>query len=63
MIRINDWDVVHIDEGRGWVRRHRYSNVEMPVSPPPPPNYSIVLPDNAAPFVTASGFLAREVQL
>lgn len=60
MVRINDWDVVQLDEERGWVRHHRCSNVGMLASPPPPPNYSIVLPDNTAPFVTASGFLARD---
>ncbi|CAM1502363.1 Fc.00g043470.m01.CDS01 [Cosmosporella sp. VM-42] len=40
MVKINAWDVVHLDEERGWVRRHRYSSIEVPTSPPPPPQYT-----------------------
>jgi hypothetical protein len=47
MIKINDWAVVCLDEERGWVRRHRYSNVEQPTSPPPP--------GNAAAFAAGAG--------
>lgn len=48
MVKINDWDVVYLDEQRGWVRRHPYSNVEMPTSPPLPLDYSTRFPGNAA---------------
>ncbi|KAI5864217.1 hypothetical protein GGS23DRAFT_563385 [Durotheca rogersii] len=55
MVKINDWDVVYLDEERGWVRRHQYSNVEEPVSPPPPPEYRTPSPGNAAAFAAGAG--------
>lgn len=48
MVKINDWDVVYLDEERGWVRRHPCSNVEMPTSPLPPLDYSTRFPGKAA---------------
>ncbi|RSL55547.1 hypothetical protein CEP54_009280 [Fusarium duplospermum] len=37
MANINDWNMVNLGQGRGWVRRHLYSGVEKPTGPPPPP--------------------------
>lgn len=34
---------------RGWVRRHRYSNVEQPVDLPPPPTAFDISPNNNNP--------------
>ncbi|KAJ4323205.1 hypothetical protein N0V84_004468 [Fusarium piperis] len=36
MVNVSDWDIVHLGRGRGWVRRHLYSGIEKPTSPPPP---------------------------
>lgn len=57
MVKINDWDIVYLDEERGWVRRHRYSNVEEPTSQPPPPAPS---PNNAAAFAAGVGLDAND---
>jgi hypothetical protein len=37
IVRICEWDILHLDEERGWVRRHRYSGLEEPADAPPPP--------------------------
>ncbi|KAF5127136.1 hypothetical protein E5D57_008064 [Metarhizium anisopliae] len=34
MVKINAWDTVYIDAEHGWVRRHRYSGVDLPTNPP-----------------------------
>ncbi|KAI8633148.1 hypothetical protein F5Y19DRAFT_471407 [Xylariaceae sp. FL1651] len=54
MIKINEWDVIYLDEERGWVRRHQYSNIEEPTSPPPP-DYRTPSPGNAAAFAAGAG--------
>lgn len=38
IVGIDEWDVVFLDDERGWVRRHRYSSHETPTPPPPPPS-------------------------
>ncbi|KAG6040297.1 hypothetical protein E4U41_000982 [Claviceps citrina] len=48
MVKLNEWDTVFLDEGRGWVRRHRYSNFEVPRSAPSPPAYETPSPGNQA---------------
>ncbi|KAF2969475.1 hypothetical protein GQX73_g4135 [Xylaria multiplex] len=58
IIRINEWEICYLDEERGWVRRHRYSNFEEPVDPPPPPAYQIPSPGNAAVFEAQVGINA-----
>ncbi|KAI0116471.1 hypothetical protein GGR51DRAFT_574775 [Nemania sp. FL0031] len=57
MVRINKWDVCFLDEERGWVRRHGYSNLEEPVEPPSPPAYHTPSPGNAA--ANAAAFAAH----
>ncbi|RMJ14644.1 hypothetical protein CDV36_005684 [Fusarium kuroshium] len=34
MANINDWNVVNLGQGRGWVCQHLYSGVEKPTPPP-----------------------------
>ncbi|KAG5979180.1 hypothetical protein E4U55_005471 [Claviceps digitariae] len=48
MVRIDEWDYVFMDDDRGWVRRHRYSNFEQRT--PPPPSYTSPSPGNTAVF-------------
>lgn len=48
MTRINDWELSKRDDGRGWVRRHKYSNFEEPADPPPLPVYQFPSPGNVA---------------
>ncbi len=45
MVKINEWAIVHLGEGRGWARRHRYSNLEVSTDSPAP---SVPLPGNHA---------------
>jgi hypothetical protein len=35
MVGIDEWEVRYLNDEHGWVRRHRYSDVEQPVDPPP----------------------------
>lgn len=64
MVRINSWEVTYLDDERGWVGRHQYSNVEEPRSPPPPPDYRTPSPGddagNLAAFEAAIGIHADE---
>ncbi|KAG6006877.1 hypothetical protein E4U21_006596 [Claviceps maximensis] len=48
IVEVNEWDIVSLDENRGWIRRHRYSNFEEHVSTPPPPSYRSPSPFNLA---------------
>ncbi|KAI1119728.1 hypothetical protein F5Y10DRAFT_273789 [Nemania abortiva] len=57
IVRINEWEVRYLDEERGWVRRHKYSNFEEPVDPPSPPVYRSPSPGNAA--ANAAAFAAQ----
>lgn len=57
IIRINEWEVRYLDDERGWVRRHRYSNFEEPADPPPPPVYRSPSPGNVA--ANAAAFAAQ----
>lgn len=50
MVGIGEWEVHYLDDGRGWVRRHRYSNAEQPVDLPPPPTAFDISPNNNPPF-------------
>lgn len=59
VVRINAWEVLHADEERGWVRRHRYSKVEEP-DPSPPPIYNTPSPTNVAALEAAVGLHANE---
>lgn len=58
MVKIDDWDFVYLDAERGWSRRHRYSNLELPTDPPPPPEYRPPSPGNPAGFQAAVGLHA-----
>ena len=60
IVGIGDWDVVYFDKEQAWVRRHRYSNFEVPTGPPPPPAYQAFSPGNSAAFVPAVGLRADE---
>lgn len=60
VVKINAWDTLYLDEERGWVRRHQYSNVEEPTSPPPPPEYMTPSPGNPAAFAAAVGLHAND---
>ncbi|KAJ2977149.1 hypothetical protein NQ176_g4538 [Zarea fungicola] len=55
VLKINAWVRLYLDEERGWVRRHQYSRVEEPTSPPPPPEYMTPSPGNPAAFAAAVG--------
>lgn len=55
MVGIGEWEVRYVDEERGWVRRHRYSDIEQPADPPPPPVYQTPSPGNRAVFTAAVG--------
>ncbi|KIH91490.1 hypothetical protein SPBR_01804 [Sporothrix brasiliensis 5110] len=55
IVPINAWDIVWLDEDRGWIRRHRYSAVEEPTDAPPPPPYETPEVDNAAVFAAQVG--------
>lgn len=59
MVPINKWEVKYYDDGRGWVRRHKYSGYEEPTKAPSPPPYETPAPDdvagNAALFMAAVG--------
>ncbi len=55
MADIGEWELRCTDDERGWVRRHRYSNVEQPADPPPPPAYQTPSPGNPAAFAAAVG--------
>jgi hypothetical protein len=61
MVGIGDWDVIYLDEERGWVRRHRYSHFEVPTDPPLPPAYQTPSPSNPAAFAAAVGLHANEL--
>ncbi|KAK0738491.1 hypothetical protein B0T18DRAFT_247810 [Schizothecium vesticola] len=37
MVGIDEWEVRYLNDEHGWVRRHRCSDVEQPVDPPPYP--------------------------
>lgn len=56
VVGIGEWERRYLDEERGWVRRHRYSNVEEPTDPPSPPAYRTPSPGNRAAFEAAVGF-------
>ncbi|KAI0004790.1 hypothetical protein F4779DRAFT_59627 [Xylariaceae sp. FL0662B] len=62
IIRINEWEVPYFHDERGWVRRHKYSNLEARADPPPPPAYRSPSPDNvnglAAAFAAQVGINA-----
>jgi hypothetical protein len=55
VVGIGEWEVRYVDDERGWVRRHRYSNVEQPTDPPPLPVYQTPSPGNPAAFAAAVG--------
>lgn len=55
MVGIGEWEVRYCDDERGWVRRHRYSDVEQPTDPPPPPGYRTPSPGNPAAFAAEVG--------
>lgn len=48
MVGIGEWEVRYVNDERGWVRRHRYSNVEQPVDLPPQPASQTLLLGNPA---------------
>ncbi|KID82920.1 hypothetical protein MGU_09756 [Metarhizium guizhouense ARSEF 977] len=64
MVPINKWEVKYYDDGRGWVRRHKYSGYEEPTEAPSPPPYETPAPDdvagNAALFMAGVGLNAQE---
>ncbi|KAI1171102.1 hypothetical protein F4777DRAFT_72900 [Nemania sp. FL0916] len=60
VVPIKEWETRYIDEQRGWVRRHRYSHIEKPTDPPPPPAYQDPSLENAAAFEAAIGLHANE---
>ncbi|KAK3395001.1 hypothetical protein B0H63DRAFT_462531 [Podospora didyma] len=59
MVKIHEWDILHLDDERGWVRRHKYSNWQEPTDPPPPPAYVTPEPGNPAVFHAAVGLHAN----
>ncbi|CAK7222619.1 hypothetical protein SEUCBS140593_004960 [Sporothrix eucalyptigena] len=55
IVPIDAWDKVWLGEERGWVRRHRYSGAEVPMTPPPPPAYDMPEPAQPAAFAAEVG--------
>jgi hypothetical protein len=58
VVGVDAWDIVHLDEERGWVRQHRYSKFEEPTNRPPPPSYRSPSLGNPAAFFAAVGLHA-----
>lgn len=58
MIEIGSWDTIQSGENLGWMKKHRYSNIEVPCDAPPAPNYQTPSPGNRAAIEAAVGMLA-----
>ncbi|KAH0555810.1 hypothetical protein GP486_006246 [Trichoglossum hirsutum] len=61
MAGIGHWDgPIYWEEEQIWIRRHRYSKVEVPTAPPSPPAYEAPSPGNPAAWMAAVGLHADE---
>jgi hypothetical protein len=61
IVGIGHWDgPIYREEEQIWIRRHRYSKVEVPTAPPPPPAYETPSPENPAAWAAGVGLHADE---